>query len=245
MAKSPAATPDISVVVPVFDEAAAAPALAREIAEAFAGRAVEIIFVDDASRDKTRAVLAALQPQIPALRVLVHRRNAGQSRAIRSGVLAARAPVIVTLDGDGQNDPADAPRLVDLLAAGPAVLAMVGGERVKRQDSRAKKVASRIANGVRRRLLNDGAADTGCGLKAFRREAFLRLPYFDHIHRYLPAMMLREGYEIAFLPVSHRSRSAGRSKYTNLGRLWAALSDLAGVMWLRARSRDPGGVDEG
>jgi len=244
MADSPASAPDISVVVPVFDEEGAAPALAREIATAFAGRAFEVLFVDDASRDATRAVLLALKPEIPQLRVLSHRANAGQSRAIRTGVLAARAPLVVTLDGDGQNDPADAPRLAEALAGGPPQLGLVGGERVKRQDSQAKKIASRLGNGVRRRLLNDRALDTGCGLKAFRREAFLRLPYFDHIHRYLPALMIREGYEVAFAPVNHRPRETGRSKYNNLGRLWASLSDLAGVVWLKSRSRNPGGVDE-
>lgn len=237
-------SPDISVVVPVFDEEGAAPALAREIAAAFSGRSVEIIFVDDASRDATRAVLSALKSELPQLRVLGHRRNAGQSRAIRTGVLAARAPVILTLDGDGQNDPADGPALVDALLAGGEDLAMVGGERVRRQDSQAKKVASKLGNGVRKRLLGDTANDTGCGLKAFRREAFLRLPYFDHLHRYIPALMLREGYEVAFLPVGHRARSTGRSKYTNLGRLWASASDLLGVMWLQSRSRRPHGVDE-
>lgn len=237
-------SPDISVVVPVFDEEGAAPALAREIAAAFAGRQVEIIFVDDASRDGTRAALAALKAEIPQLRVLSHRRNSGQSRAIRSGIMAARAPVIVTLDGDGQNDPADGPALVEALLAGGPDVAMVGGERVRRQDSRAKKVASRLGNGVRKRLLRDTADDTGCGLKAFRREAFLRLPYFDHIHRYLPALMLREGYRVEFRPVGHRHRQTGRSKYTNLGRLWASASDLLGVMWLQSRSRLPQGVDE-
>jgi glycosyltransferase involved in cell wall biosynthesis len=236
--------PDISVVVPVFDEEGAAPALAREIAAAFKGRRFEIVFVDDASRDGTRAALEALSSEIPQLRVLAHRKNSGQSRAIRSGVLAARGALIVTLDGDGQNDPADGPALVDALMAGPPELALVGGERVKRQDSRAKKIASRIGNGVRKRLLKDTANDTGCGLKAFRREAFLRLPYFDHIHRYLPALMLREGYRTDFRPVNHRHRQTGRSKYTNLGRLWASLSDLFGVMWLQSRARNPGGVDE-
>lgn len=237
-------SPDISVVVPVFDEEGAAPALAREIAAAFAGRNVEIIFIDDASRDGTRASLQALKAELPQLRVLSHRRNSGQSRAIRSGVLAARAPVIVTLDGDGQNDPADGPALVDALNAGGPDLALVGGERIKRQDSRAKKLASRLGNGVRKRLLGDTANDTGCGLKAFRREAFLRLPYFDHLHRYIPALMLREGYEVAFRPVGHRHRQTGASKYTNLGRLWASAWDLLGVMWLQARSRRPQGVDE-
>ena len=238
------ATPDISVVVPVFDEAGAAPDLAREIATAFAGRSFEIIFVDDASRDQTRAVLDALKPEIPQLRVLSHRHNSGQSRAIRSGILAARAAVIVTLDGDGQNDPADGPALVDALMIGGPDLAMVGGERVKRQDSQAKRWASRLGNGIRRRLLRDTARDTGCGLKAFRREAFLRLPYFDHLHRYLPALMLREGYRVAFQPVNHRHRQTGQSKYTNLGRLLASVSDLLGVMWLQSRSRNPGGVEE-
>jgi dolichol-phosphate mannosyltransferase len=237
-------TPDVSVVVPVFDEEGAAPALAREIAAAFAGRSYELIFVDDASRDGTRVALSALAAEIPALRILAHAKNAGQSRAVRSGVLAARAPIVVTLDGDGQNDPADAPRLVDHLAAGPATLALVGGVRVKRQDSAAKRYASRFANGVRQRLLNDTATDTGCGLKAFRREAFVRLPYFDHIHRFLPALMLREGYEVAFEPVGHRPRQAGQSKYTNFGRLWVSFSDLAGVMWLNSRARQPGEVAE-
>ena len=236
--------PEISVVVPVFDEEGAAPALAREIAAAFAGRSYELIFVDDASRDGTRAALLALKDEIPQLRVLAHRKNSGQSRSVRSGVLGARGGIIVTLDGDGQNDPADAPRLVDTLKAGGPNLAMVGGERRKRQDSQAKKWASRIGNGVRRRLLNDRAIDTGCGLKVFRREAFLRLPYFDHIHRYLPALMIREGYDIAFEGVNHRHRESGQSKYTNLGRLWASLSDLRGVMWLNTRARLPGAVDE-
>jgi glycosyltransferase involved in cell wall biosynthesis len=236
--------PDVSVVVPVFDEEGAAPDLAREIAAAFAGRRYELIFVDDASRDGTYAALKALCGEIPALRLVAHARNAGQSRAVRSGVLAARAPIVVTLDGDGQNDPADAPRLVDRLAAAPPALALVGGVRVKRQDSAAKKLASRFANGVRQALLKDAAADTGCGLKAMRREAFLRLPYFDHMHRFLPALMLREGFEVAFEPVGHRPRQAGASKYTNLGRLWASFSDLAGVMWLRSRARNPGVVRE-
>jgi dolichol-phosphate mannosyltransferase len=236
--------PEISVVVPVFDEEGAAAGLAREIAAAFAGADYEMIFVDDASRDRTREVLTGLKAEIPQLRVLAHRANSGQSRAIRTGVLGARGDIVVTLDGDGQNDPADAPRLVAALKAGPQTLAMVGGERVKRQDSQAKKVASRIGNGVRKALLKDQANDTGCGLKVFRREVFLRLPYFDHIHRYLPALMLREGYEVAFQPVNHRHRETGRSKYTNLGRLVASLSDLFGVVWLRSRARLPGAIDE-
>lgn len=244
MTASSAPTPDFSVVVPVFDEGEAAPKLAREIAAAFAGENYEMIFIDDASRDDTKARLVALKAEIPQLRVLGHRKNSGQSRAVRSGVLAARASIVITLDGDGQNDPADAPRLAKALAAGPQTLALVGGERVKRQDSNAKRFASKFGNGVRKRLLKDTANDTGCGLKAFRREAFLRLPYFDHIHRYIPALMLREGYEVAFQPVNHRHRESGVSKYTNLGRLKASISDLLGVMWLQSRARNPQGVDE-
>ena len=248
MAKTPAkpaeSAPDISVVVPVFDEEGAAPALAREIAAAFAGRSFEMVFVDDKSRDGTVAALAALKAELPQLRILKHRANSGQSRAIRTGILGARGDIIVTLDGDGQNDPADGPKLVDALMAGPPELALVGGERVKRQDSQAKKIASKFGNGVRKRLLKDTANDTGCGLKAFRREAFLRLPYFDHIHRYIPALMIREGYQVDFRPVNHRHRQTGASKYTNFGRLMASVSDLLGVMWLQTRARNPGGADE-
>jgi len=250
-AKAPAApkpaastTPDFSVVVPVFDEGGAAPALAREIAAAFGDRNYEMVFVNDASRDNTLQLLTELKAEMPQLRVLSHRKNSGQSRSIRSGIIAARAPIIVTMDGDGQNDPADAPRLAERLKAAPETLALVGGERVKRQDSAAKRYASKVGNGVRNWLLKDGATDTGCGLKAFRREAFLRLPYFDHIHRYIPALMRREGYDIAFEPVNHRHRETGVSKYTNFGRLKASVSDLLGVMWLQTRGRNPQGVDE-
>lgn len=236
--------PAVSVVVPVFDEEDAAPPLAREIANAFASINVEILFVDDASRDDTLARLTELATTLPVLRVIRHTRNAGQSRAIRSGVLAARAPIIITLDGDGQNDPADAPALALALQQAPPRVGLIGGERRSRKDSAAKRWASSIANGVRRRLLRDEAVDTGCGLKAMRREAFLRLPYFDHMHRYLPALMLREGFEISFQAVNHRPRQSGRSKYTNLERLLAAVSDLAGVLWLNSRARDPGPVEE-
>lgn len=236
--------PDISVVVPVHNEQGAAGPLAREIAQAFAGRSYEMIFVNDASRDGTAAELQALKGELPALRVLSHGSNAGQSRAVRTGVLAARAPIVVTLDGDGQNPPADAPQLADLLAASPPSVALVGGVRAKRQDSEAKRWASRWANRIRKRLLGDDADDTGCGLKAFRREVFLRLPYFDHIHRYLPALMIREGYENRYLDVDHRHRETGQSKYTNWGRLMASVSDLLGVMWLKSRSRRPGVVTE-
>lgn len=237
------AAPEISVVVPVHDEEGAAVPLAREIAAAFRGRAFEMLFVDDASRDGTRAALEAARAELPALRVLAHRANAGQSRAVRTGVAAARAPVVVTLDGDGQNDPADAPALVAALLADPA-LGLVGGRRATRRDSWSKRWASRVANRVRRRLLDDDADDTGCGLKAFRRDAFLQLPYFDHMHRYLPALMKREGWGVAFADVGHRPRTTGRSKYTNLGRLADAAADLFGVLWLRTRARPPGGAEE-
>jgi dolichol-phosphate mannosyltransferase len=238
------AAPDISVVVPVHDEEGAAGPLAREIAAAFKGRAYEMVFVDDASRDGTLAELRALTTELPALRVISHGSNAGQSRAVRTGVLAARGAIVVTLDGDGQNPPADAPKLADLLAASPPSVALVGGRRAKRQDSTAKRQASIWANRIRRKLLGDDADDTGCGLKAFRRDVFLRLPYFDHIHRYLPALMIREGYENRYLDVDHRHRETGRSKYTNWGRLMASFSDLVGVMWLKSRSRRPGSISE-
>jgi len=236
--------PDISIVVPVHDESGAAGPLAREIAEAFAGRSHEIIFVNDASRDSTLAELTALKPELPQLRVLSHGTNAGQSRAVRTGVLAARGDVVVTLDGDGQNPPADAPKLADILLSSPPEVALVGGVRASRQDTEAKRWASRWANRIRKRLLNDDADDTGCGLKAFRREVFLRLPYFDHIHRYLPALMIREGYQNRYVEVGHRHRETGRSKYTNWGRLRASFSDLVGVMWLKSRARRPGAVRE-
>ena len=237
---------EFSVVVPVRDEAGNAAALAREIAAALDGRSYEMIFVDDASSDDTRAELAALKGELPRLRLIGHRRNAGQSRAVRTGVLAARAPIIGTLDGDGQNDPADLPRLYARLTrpAAPAALGMVGGRRAKRQDAWAKRAASRIANSIRKSLLRDGADDSGSGVKAFKREAFLRLPYFDHMHRFMPALMLREGYAVEYLDVNHRYRGAGRSKYTNLGRLAANMTDLFGVIWLRSRARAPEGTDE-
>ena len=224
---------DISIVAPMFDEEGACTALAREVAAAFAAHAHEIVFVDDASRR-----------ELPQLRLLRHAANAGQSRAIRTGVLASRGGIIVTLDGDGQNDPADAPRLAARLAAGGPALGMVSGRRARRQDSAAKRWGSRFANGLRRRLLRDGADDTGCGLKAMRRAAYLRLPYFDHMHRFLPALMLREGFDVVFEDVSHRARTSGRSKYSNFGRLRASVSDLAGVLWLNARARSPGDVRE-
>ncbi len=238
--------PDLSVVVPVYDERDNVGVLAEEIDQALTGHNYEMIFINDASKDDTLQVLQGLKTRYPALRVLNHRHNAGQSRALRTGILAANAAIIATLDGDGQNDPADIPTLYAQLIRkdAPPALALVGGRRVKRQDSFAKRFASRFGNGVRKKLLKDNADDTGCGLKVFKREAFLRLPYFDHIHRYIPALMLREGYVAEFSDVNHRPREHGRSKYTNWGRLIVSVSDLTGVMWLNRRARNPQGWDE-
>lgn len=239
-------TIELSVVAPVYNEAGGAAKLAREICEVLSGRSFEVIFVDDGSRDSTRLELAEARASLPQLRIVVHRRNAGQSRALRSGIQAARAPIVATLDGDGQNDPADIPALLNQLTRpnAPERLAMVAGERRQRADSPAKQRASRWANGIRRGLLRDGASDTGCGAKVMYRDAYLRLPYFDHMHRYLPALMQREGLAVEFAQVNHRPRLHGRSKYNNLGRLRASIWDLLGVLWLKARARDPLGVDE-
>lgn len=234
----------ISVVVPVKDEAGNVSPLAREIAAALAdGPAHEIIFVDDGSTDGTAQALTALKAEIPALRVLRHARNLGQSRGIRTGAKAARGDVLVTLDGDGQNDPADIPKLLAALQAQPDV-GLVSGVRVKRKDTASRRLASRLGNGFRNFLLKDGAADTGCGLKALRREAFLDLPYFDHIHRFLIALVLREGWRVAFVPVNHRPRLTGASKYTNFGRLLVSVQDLLGVRWLQRRHRGRADVSE-
>lgn len=241
-----AAEPLISVVVPVYNEAENVAKLVDEIATAFAGQAYEMIFVNDCSTDNTLAVLQGLKQTYPNLRALSHRVNAGQSRSVRTGILAARASIIGTLDGDGQNDPADLPAMYAQLtrADAPEGLQLVGGRRAKRIDSAAKKIASKFGNGVRKKLLKDNADDTGCGIKVFGREAFLRLPYFDHIHRYIPALMLREGYAAEFMDVNHRSREFGVSKYTNFGRLIVSIADLRGVMWLNKRARNPKGWDE-
>ncbi|HEX5279054.1 MAG TPA: glycosyltransferase family 2 protein [Micropepsaceae bacterium] len=230
--------PEISVVVPVKDETGNVAPLAREIAAAMAGEDYELVFVDDGSTDATVAELLLLKPGLP-IRVLAHGRNLGQSRALRSGIHAARGTIIVTLDGDGQNDPADIPAMIAAFRAqayDPA-FAMVAGQRRKRQDKWSKRAASRFANRVRRRLLKDQATDTGCGLKLFRRESYLALPYFDHMHRYLIALMLREGCRVGFLTVNHRPRQTGRSKYGVFDRLAVGITDLAGVMWLNRRHR--------
>lgn len=236
----------LSVVVPVYNESENVAQLVSEIAKALFATSYEMIFVNDASTDDTLNVLKALKTRYPELRVLTHKGNAGQSRSIRTGVLAAKSAYIATLDGDGQNNPDDIPALRDQIMRvdAPENLALVGGRRVKRQDSQAKLWASRFGNGVRKRLLKDRAEDTGCGLKVFKRDAFLLLPYFDHVHRYIPALMLREGFDIEFSDVSHRPRLAGQSKYTNFGRLRVSIADLRGVMWLNSRFRNPKGWDE-
>lgn len=230
----------------MHNESGNAEHLIDEIAAALAGRAYEMVITDDASTDDTRAVLASLKAKYPELRVIAHRSNAGQSRALRTAIQHARAPIIGTLDGDGQNDPADLPALYRSLtrADAPEGLTMVMGRRASRKDSSWKKFGSRFANAFRKRLLRDECDDSGCGIKVMKREAFLALPYFDHMHRYMPALMNAEGYGVEFMDVNHRERGAGQSKYTNFGRLGDALSDLRGVMWLIRRRRNPGGSDE-
>ena len=237
---------EFSVVVPVYNEAGNVDKLISEIVWALDGRAYEMVFVDDASKDDTRAVLVSLKETYPALRVIGHRKNSGQSRAIRTGVMHARAPIIGTLDGDGQNDPANLPDLYRQLTRADAQddLKMVMGRRTKRKDTAWKRFGSKFANAIRQRMLKDDCTDSGCGIKVFRRDAFLRLPYFDHMHRYMPALMRAEGHGVEFREVNHRPRGTGKSNYTNFGRLADAASDLRGVMWLIRRRRNPGGVDE-
>ena len=228
----------LSVVVPVKDEAENVGPLAREIAAALSGEAnSEIIFVDDGSTDGTGAALAALKSEIPNLRVIQHGGNLGQSRGIRTGVQAARGALIITLDGDGQNDPADIPKLLSVIRTGADahLIGLVSGVRVKRKDTFSRRLASKAGNSFRNFLLKDGAADTGCGLKVFRREVFLALPYFDHIHRFLITLVLREGHGVRFVEVSHRPRLTGRSKYTNFQRMLVSVNDLLGVRWLQSR----------
>lgn len=228
---------ELSVVIPLHNEEGNIGALLDEVAQALRGRVdFETICVDDASRDGTIQVLRQMAAAMPGLRVLPLASRVGQSTAIRTGVKAARGRWIATLDGDGQNDPAD---LLHLLAARDAACAqtrMLAGWRTKRRDRWDRRVASRIANGVRRALLRDATPDTGCGIKLFEREAFLDLPYFDHMHRYLPALMQRAGWRTVSVPVNHRPRGAGSSNYTNLGRAWVGLWDLCGVAWLMRRS---------
>jgi dolichol-phosphate mannosyltransferase len=232
---------DLSIVIPVKNEAGNIGPLVAEIAAALDGKAdYEIVYVDDGSDDATGAELARLRLVDDRLRVIRHTKSCGQSAAIRSGVKAARAAWIATLDGDGQNDPADLPALWQIAKAAPATPPlMIAGHRAQRQDSWPKRRASTIANAVRRCLLHDHTPDTGCGLKLFPRALFLDLPYFDHMHRFLPALVLREGGIVRSLPVNHRPRERGTSKYGVLDRLGVGITDLFGVMWLRRRKVVP------
>jgi dolichol-phosphate mannosyltransferase len=226
----------LSVVVPVKDEAENVAPLALEILRAV-GTDAEIIFIDDGSQDDTAEVLRTLKTEIPSLRAISHGRNIGQSRAVRTGVRAAHGDIIATLDGDGQNDPADIPRLVAALRNAPAAarIGMVSGVRQHRKDVANKRYASGFANWFRNAMLHDGATDSGCGLKVFRRETFLTLPYFDNMHRFLIALMQREGYGVEYVPVEHRARAHGRSKYKNLSRALVGFFDTFGVRWLQHR----------
>ncbi len=230
--------PELSVVVPVFNERDNIPPLIGEIVAALRGKVdFEIVYVDDASRDDTRAVLTQAKATTPELRVIVHATQSGQSTAIRNGVKAARGAWIATLDGDGQNDPADIPGLLAMRDAAVPQIKLFAGWRVHRQDSGSKRWASKWANAIRSRLLRDATPDTGCGIKLFERAAFLDLPYFDHMHRYLPALMQRAGWQVQSVPVNHRARSAGVSKYNNLNRALVGIADLRGVAWLIKRAR--------
>ena len=233
---------EISVAVPAKNEAGNIEPLVHEILAALRGRAgFEIVYVDDGSSDATVANLMALRPSTPELRVIQHDRSCGQSQALRTAISAARGTLIVTLDGDGQNDPADIPALIDAWRreSNAGDLGLVAGQRRKRQDSLSKRLASRFANAVRRRALKDDTLDTGCGLKLIPRTVYLRLPYFDHMHRYLPALVHREGLRVAFVGVNHRPRQHGKSNYGNLDRALVSIRDLMGVMWLIARCRLP------
>ena len=237
---------DLSVVIPVKNEAGNIAPLVAEIAAALDGFVdYEIVYVDDGSGDATAGEIRHLQKSNPRLRLVRHARSCGQSAAIRSGVKAAHGVWIATLDGDGQNDPADIPVLwqiaQDALAVPPLLIA---GQRTRRQDNWSKRRASRIANAVRRGLLHDDTPDTGCGLKLFRRALFLDLPYFDHMHRFLPALVLREGGVVRSVPVNHRPRQRGTSNYGVFDRLAVGITDLLGVLWLRRRAARPQLLEE-
>ncbi len=236
-----AVPPAVAVIVPVRNEAGNIAPLIEEIAVALAAHwRFEVIYVNDGSSDGTEAELMQLMAARPWLRQVKHVVSCGQSAALRSGACIARAPIIVTLDGDGQNDPAFIPALVRALQGGSSRIGLIAGQRVGRQDTGFKKLQSRIANAVRRVVLSDGTRDTGCGLKAIRRELFLALPYFDALHRFLPALVKREGYVVDYVDVIDRPRRHGHSNYGLWDRLWVGLLDLAGVWWLiRRRKRVP------
>ncbi|WJR75018.1 glycosyltransferase family 2 protein [Bradyrhizobium sp. NP1] len=230
--------PAVSVVVPVRNEADNIVPLIDEIVAALDGRwAYEIIYINDGSTDATADRLAAVMKQRPNLRQLRHAASAGQSAAVRSGVRAARGAIVATLDGDGQNNPVFLPDLIAAVENGGERIGLAAGQRVGRKDTGFKKLQSRIANKVRSTILHDGTRDTGCGLKAFRRDVFLMMPYFDGLHRFLPALMRREGYEIAYVDVIDRPRRAGVSNYGFFDRLWIGIMDLAGVWWLIRRKK--------
>lgn len=229
----------ISIVIPAKNEAGNLPMLLDGIDAALAAHGdYEVLVVDDGSTDATAEVVRARMPTRPNLRLIRHDVSGGQSAAVHSGVLAARGGIVCTLDADGQNPPSELPKLVaPLLAAGSARIGLVAGQRVGRQDTLSKKFASRLANWIRSRALKDGTRDTGCGLKAFRREGFLGLPFFNHMHRYLPALFVRDGWAVAHVDVAHAPRHAGRSHYNNLQRGLVGVVDLLGVMWLIRRKK--------
>lgn len=239
------APPAVSVVVPVKNEAGNIRPLVEEIGKALTGKwNFEVVYVDDGSRDNTASELIELTKQYSWLRVLTHVVSCGQSAAVRSGVIAARAGIVATIDGDGQNDPAYLPDLIGKMIAAPATVGLAAGQRVGRQATGFKKLQSQIANEVRNLVLNDGARDTGCGLKCFRRNEFLALPYFDALHRFLPALFRRDGLDVVFVDVIDRPRAHGTSNYGMIDRLIVGLMDLAGVWWLVRRRKHIPSVSE-
>jgi dolichol-phosphate mannosyltransferase len=235
---------NVSVIVPVKNEAENVATLVHEIQDVLAAQRdldYEILFVDDGSSDRTPDILQELAAALTSLRILQHNSNCGQSTAVLTGVLHAIHDYIVVLDGDGQNNPADIPDLIRLFAAARPEdkLGMVIGNRVNRQDSIIRKISSRIANSVRASLLNDSTPDSGCGLKILPRSLFLRLPFFDHMHRFMPALVIRQGLKVQSIPITHRQRMAGTSKYGIHNRLWVGIVDLFGAMWLIRRMQRP------
>ena len=237
--------PAVSIVVPVRNESGNIAPLVNEIAAALQGRdSFEVVYVNDGSSDGTEGELKRLKADHPWLRQIKHARSCGQSAAVRSGVAAARAPIVVTIDGDGQNDPAFIPQLIAALQAGTPRVGLIAGQRVGRKASGFKKFQSRIANGVRGAILRDGTRDTGCGLKAFHRDLFLALPYFDGLHRFLPALVKREGRDVAYVDVVDRPRLTGTSNYGMWDRLWIGILDLAGVWWLIRRKKSVPEISE-